>query len=352
MTRLFKRLMNRFEGDAGGDSAGGGGETIGTGNDARVALLNSIGDNFDNIRADELADVLDDGSTTKFEPAPLDPTITDVDDVSGDPAPADPAPADPAPQPADDAPTDFSQMVTRTVNGKPVTKTLEQWLISASKVEAADEYLQQAALAKREVAPPPAQDPVAKGPTGEELRQQQDAERRRLARAIQMGTEDEAVAAIAELQNMAQTPTITVETIGRVADERLAFNTAISWFNDQFKDLVSDPILHQMVLSKDAEAIRNGDKRGYRERYEDIGNEVRAWKDGLIKSAIGDAPPVQSAPVANLDQRRAAKAAAPRVPTAANSKATPAQQADEDESPSAVIAQMAKSRGGPQWARG
>jgi hypothetical protein len=47
------------------------------------------------------------------------------------------------------------------------------------------------------------------------------------------------------------------------------------------------------------------------------------------------------------------KAQAPRTPVSANAKAKPAAQEDEgDESPSSVIANMAKSRGGPQWLRG
>lgn len=330
------RLMAE-EGDDGGGSGSGpsGGDAIGTGNDARIALLNSIGDQYDAIRAEDLADINDDGSTTPFA-APT----TDEEEAAEAPA-----------EPVAEEETPTTQMITRKVNGKDVTLPLEDWLIRAQKVEAADEYLQDAARQRKEVLrqePQPAP-VVPKGPSTEELAAQQLAERRQLARAIQMGTEEEAVAALEKLQNMGKTPTLTVEDVGRVADERLRFNTALAWFADEYKDLTGNPQLYNMVIEREAALVRGGDARPYVERYKEVGDEVRTWRDELIESAK---PSASAPPPSSLDAKRAAKAAAPKAPSVASTKAAPVQQEEEDDSASSVIAAMAKARGGPQWARG
>ncbi len=344
MTLKHFRLMAE-QGDDGGDTGTGpsGGDAIGTGNDVRVALLNSIGDQYDSIRSEDLADINDDGSLTPF----VAPTLDDEDPA----VPPAPEP-EPTPEPEPEAPT--QQMITRKVNGRDVTLPLEEWLVRAQKVEAADEYLQDAARQRKELqrtaeAPP---EPVTpKGPSKEEIAAQQLAERRQLARAIQMGTEEEAVAALEKLQNMVKSPTLTVEDVGRVADERLKFNSALQWFANEYKDLTSNPQLYRMVVDAEAAMVRSGDTRPYVERYAEVGNKVRAWRDELI-GAVKPTTTETKAPVASLDDKRAAKAAAPKAPTSASTKAAPARQEEEDESPSAVIAAMAKARGGPQWARG
>lgn len=333
--RAFTRLMNDEPGDTGGTDSG---ETIGTGNDARVALLNRINDANDSAYAEDLADINDDGTTAPFVPE----ASSDLEEQSQEPegevhakAPVE-----------EEAPK--SQMVTLKINGREELVTLEDALSRAQKVSAADEYLQEAARERAAAraaqhTPEPPKQPTP-DPQEEAARIAED--RRALARAIQMGTEEEAVAAIEKLQNMSRAPTLTVEDVGRVADERLKFNSAISWFNREYKDLVKDPQLHRMVLEADAALIRGGDKRPYAERYKEVGDGIRAWRDNLIKSA---AP---AAAVASLDDKRAAKAAAPKVPTAASAKATQKRDEEEDESPSSIIANMAKARGGPQWARG
>lgn len=354
---MTRKLLNRFcrpaddGADLGGDaSLPSGGDAIGTGNDARVALLNSIGDSYDEIRAEDLADITDDG---KLEPFVIQKADGEQEDLDREPAPA-PTP-EPTPEPEG---ADTAQMITRKVNGKMVTKSLEEWLVDASKVNAADEYLQDAARLRKQALQPepdaPAPAPVQQGPSPEEIAAQQRLERVKLARAIQMGTEEEAVAAIEQLQNMSRTPTLTVEDVGRVADERLKFNTAIAEFNKEFADLVSNPQLHAMVLQADRDLISKGDKRPYAERYTEIGTAVRKWRDDLVKSVAPTPAPASkdAAPADDLANRRAAKAAAPKAPTAASRTAQPVVEESDDEDVSSVIASMAKARGGPQWARG
>jgi hypothetical protein len=353
MKLKFFRLMEQ-QGDDGGDAGGGnlpsGGDAIGTGNDARVALLNSIGDQYDNIRAEDLADINDDGTTTQF----VAPTLDEDEEAKAAREEAETEAARLAAEQAAAAETPpTTQMITRKINGKDVTLPLEEWLIRAQKVESADEYLQDAARQRKELLrteQPPAP-VVPQGPTKEELAATQLAEMRQLARAIQMGTEEEAVAALAKMQNMSRAPTLTVEDVGRVADERLKFNTALNWFSGEYKDLMGNPQLYNMVIEREAALVASGDRRPYAERYKAVGEEIRTWRDDLIASAK-PAPTTPTVPVTSLDAKRAAKAATPKTPAAASAKAVPVQQEEEDESASSVIAAMAKARGGPQWARG
>lgn len=350
---MTRKLLNRYYrpaedgGDLGGDDSSAGSGAIGTGNDARIALLNAIGDSADGLRAEDLADINDDGSTSEFQVQRPDGELEDL---------AEPAPKDTTtPEPDEPSPLDTAQMITRKVNGKLVSKSLEEWLVDAQKVNAADEYLQDASRIRKELRLEPevqAPKPVAPTLTPEELSAQRRERLRQRVRAIQMGTEEEAISAFEEMENAAARPTLTVEDVGRVADERLKFNTAISEFNKSYSDLVSNPQLHQMVLETDAKLIAAGDKRPYAERYKEVGDSVRAWRDNLIKSVAPAAADPVPDNVTTLDQRRAAKAAAPQAPKAAGKVAAPKVEADDDEDVSSVIAGMAKSRGGPQWMQG
>ena len=356
MKLKFFRLMEQ-QGDDGGDAGGGnlpsGGDAIGTGNDARVALLNSIGDQYDNIRAEDLADINDDGTTTQFV-APTLPEESEDPEVKAAREEAETEAARLAAEKAAAEAPPTTQMITRKINGKDVTLPLEEWLIRAQKVESADEYLQDAARQRKELLrteQPPAP-VVPQGPTKEELAATHLAEMRQLARAIQMGTEEEAVAALAKMQNMSRAPTLTVEDVGRVADERLKFNTALNWFSGEYKDLMGNPQLYNMVIEREAALVASGDRRPYAERYKAVGEEIRTWRDDLIASAKPTPSAEIVTPVTSLDAKRAAKAATPKPPSAASAKAVTAPQEEEDESASSVIAAMAKARGGPQWARG
>jgi hypothetical protein len=306
---------------AGGESTQ---ETIGTGNDARLALLNGINDTLDAERADELAHVNDDGTTEPFQAA-----APDVVDPEDDPT-ASPANAE---EPAAAAPA----KIKIKVNGRELELTQEELIARAQKVESADEYLR---TAKQTAKPAP----VAQ-PSQEELQRQQDEEDRALVRAIQMGTEEEATAAIRKLKSQTSTrPSISTDDVSRTVDERLAFNASLTAFRTEYKDIVTDPFLNKLALDRDAELLAAGDARPYAERYTEIGETLRAWKSSLAK----DVHPA----VSDQTKKEEKKALAPKVPTAAAGKQKPAPQEDDtDESPSSVIQAMREKRGGPQWMR-
>ena len=179
-------------------------------------------------------------------------------------------------------------------------------------------------------------------PSPEDATAKANEDRRALVRAIQMGTEDEAMEAIEKLQAR---PSVSADDVARTVDERLTFNDAVSRFQKDYKDLAEDPVLLNIVLQRDKELIAQGDKRSYWERYEDIGNSVRTWKEGLTKAATPE-------PEKPVSDKQARKASASAVPQGAGTKAPAAvQDEDREETSAEIISKMAKSRGGPQWLR-
>lgn len=316
----------------GGDSTTG---TVGTGNDDRLALLNQINDQNDRLNAEELADVQDDGSTSAF----VAPELTD-DSVVVDPADTPLVVADPT----DISVVDVDPVVRPKikVNGEEIELT-DELIAKAQKIASADKYL---ADAKK---PTPVDiEPKPTRPSQEDVDRAAQATELALVRAIQTGTEEEAVVALREMRKLAANPSgITSDDISRSVDERLSFNTALEWFNNEYKDLVDDPQMKTIVQDRDDQLVQAGDKRPYKERYAAIGTEVRAWRDSLVSKYAPKSDPVQ-----NLAAKEAKKADAPKVPVVASSIAKPAAaEDDKDESASDVIAAMAKRRGGPQWAR-
>lgn len=355
------------------------GGVVGTGNATRLAMMARINDQNEAKLAADFVDVvdIDGGVTTPFVPnktPPDDPAApqgneasgTGVDDkpstlvptgdeVDGEGDTTDVAAA-PPPPPA--APPPPEPVVTKIkVNGVEVELTPEL-IAKAQKVASADSYMEEAAAALRRVTAP-APTPSALPPSPEDVEAARLEEERALVRAIQVGTEDEALVALRKIRGSSAS-SLTPDQVAAITDERVAFKEAINWFNGEFKDLVSDPRLHKIVQDTDAQLVEAGDKRTYRERYEAIGTDVRKWRDSVIAAAAPKPPPPAppAAPTppapAPLADKLARKAAAPSIPTLASARSVRAADPDDDNSPedaSKVIAQMAKSRGGPQWAR-
>lgn len=321
--------MNEETDQQAGDSSG-----VGTGNDERIARLNAIADQTDADRAEEFANVNDDGST---EPYAVDTSATAADDQEA----------------ADDQTTDAETEHQPTsaeaerkyrikVNGKELELTEAQLIERAQKIEAADEYLRQAAEARRKL------EQIARPEVDEaEIRRRQDEEDRALVRAIQVGTEEEATVALRKLREQTSArPSLSRDDVSRTIDERLAFNQAIEKFSSEYTDVWSDPILKKIALDRDAQLLKEGDQRSYWERYSTIGEEIRTWKQ-----SIAPAPKPAETTMATKAER---KALAPKVPTATasvKSKPVKVEEDDVDDSPSSVIASMAQRRGGPQWMR-
>ena len=321
-----------------GDSGLGDENTVGTNNDARIALMNQIADQADDLRQEELADILDDGSTQPFKVQRPDGT---EEELASEKQPEE--------QPEETGATEQPEKTFKIkVNGKELELTEAQLIERAQKIEAADEYLRQAAEKNRLAQQ--TQEPEDTGPSPAERQRLQDEEDLQLVRAIQMGTEKEAAAALRKLreQTSAKSPSLSRDDVSRTIDERLAFNTAIEKFSTDYNDIWSDPILKSIALQRDAQLLEQGDRRPYLDRYTEVGNNLRAWKESLNPKPEASDPKAD----AGFKAKEEKKAAAPKVPSAANAKTTPqAEEEEPDDSPSSVIGQMSRQRGGPQWMR-
>ena len=296
-------------------------EAVGTGNDARIAMLNSIGNQVDHEWSDQenvgldVQDEQTEEQTQHSEQATEEQQTTEQTPVE----------------------EQETQVVTEAakpdkyklkVSGKEIELTLDEIIERAQKVEAADSYLAEAKRLMNENKP---QKPSTKDVDAAQLEEMRD-----LARAIQMGTEDEAVEAIAKIRK-SSTPSFSKDDLARTVDERLTFQQAVSVFQDEYKDLYNDPKLRQMVIDQDAALVASGDTRTYLERYRAIGKELRDWRDSLVKSSV------------TLDKQER-KAAGPVPVKAAGVKVKPSQTEDDiEETTEQVIAKMAKARGGAQW---
>lgn len=276
-----------------------GSGVVGTQNEDRLKLYDSISDKVELARAEDFEEVKDEQTSpdaTEDGAEREDPLEDDDESEETDEAKEQP------------------RLITRKVNGKDVTLTEEQWLERASKVEAADQYLAEASRVYRQASEPPKKD-------AQENISEEDVA---LARAIQMGSEEEAVNAIRKLKS---NPSIKPDDLTRIVDERLTFQDAANRFREKFPDIVSDQDLLDMVLLKDQKLIESGDRRGYWERYDEIGNDVRK-KYGK----------------STFSEKQARKATVTPIRPAAVRAVDGADQ-EPDDSPSAVIASMAKARG-------
>jgi hypothetical protein len=267
-------------------------EAIDERNSARLKMYDEIADGNEEALKDEFEDIPDDAHT-KF----VDQTDTHVQN------------------PQDD------ERFQLKVNGKVVELTREELIARAQKVESADQYLAEASRARSEAIrqqhPTPSPDTSAQS-VEDDLA---------LVRAIQMGSEEEAVHAIRKLK----TPSVQPDEFARLIDERMTFQQAATRVQDEFKDIFADPILKQAFLSKDAELVAQGDGRPYWDRYEAVGNELREWVGGVRKTGA----------VVDKQQR---KASVTQITPASSRVASQAQE-EPEESISDVISQMARTRG-------
>lgn len=325
---------NVTEGEVGGES---GGNVIGTGNDARIALLDSIASGVDQNREDEYADVNDDDTTSPFRA-----DRTEEEDGALD------ANGDPVVQPAEEKapPENVVPEVKKfkiKVNGKDLELTEAELIERAQKVEAADEYLKLAKEKAKIAAPVP-----QTGPSREEIQKQQDLEDLALARALQVGTEEEALAAIRKLKSQASArPSVDSDDVSRAIDQRLDYKEALTAFKAEYKEIASDPFLTRLAADRDDQLLKSGDDRSYTERYTEIGEEIRAWMQSKVPEQVKEPTPDP------IELKKAKKAAAEQAPTPASRKNEPVRPDDDDEEQTAsqIINGIAKSRGGPQWMR-
>jgi hypothetical protein len=216
------------------------------------------------------------------------------------------------------APAPVVQKHKIKVNGKEQELTVEEMIARVQKIEAADDYLKQAAhlyKAAKEPAPEP------KAPASVE---EDDAA---LARAIQTGTEQEAVAAI---QKLRVRPSVSTDDVLRIVNTQHAINEANRKFEAEYADIVQDPYLRSMVQMELQQRIQRQDPRSYQENLFEIGENLKTWKASLVPASV------------QVQEKQARKASVTVIPTAAARAAGKTE--DKPETAADVIAELAKQR--------
>lgn len=215
-----------------------------------------------------------------------------------------------------------SKKRTFKVNGKDLELTEEQIAEYVQKGASANERYEEAARLRREAEElrklPVKTDAAIPQVTDDDLA---------LARALQMGDEKEAAAVIARLRSPVG---LKPDQVARLVDERVSFQSSVDAFKDDFPEIASDPYLWQIAMDKDEKLVAGGDTRSYFDRYKAIGEDLRNW----LKTKAPESPTDKQA-------RKASVAAPVKSGMRAQSQA----EDDRDESPSEVIAGMAKKRG-------
>lgn len=204
------------------------------------------------------------------------------------------------------------------VNGVEREVSEEELIALGQKVASADEYLKSAAEA-------------VKNASKLDLADKEDPAKVEeddlaLARALQMGSEEDAAKAIRQLR--ARPSEVTPDAVVRAVDERLTFRKAADWFNDEYKELLSDPILKSLVYQKDAELAEREPTLSYTDRLKRVGDEVREWV-GKVRTPKSD--------------KLTRKASVAPVPVASGRQQV-ASDDEGEEDPEKVIAEMAKGR--------
>ena len=273
----------------------------------------------------------------------IDTTSATVADPSAAPAPDQPGPAaddatppappadeaTPSPPPAGAAP--IEDLVTIKVDGvmQQVSrdKIYEAGLRAVQKESSADRRLEEATRLLREVeqriAPPPVQNTPPPQAWDEEI----------IAYALAHGTEEQKAEAVRQIrggrQEMATPDQIANNVEARILD-KVDFQSSAAWFQDTYKDIVSDPYLLQLASLQEDHMRANGDKRPRKELYAEIGDGLRKLKGGGV-------------PVTTLEEKRTHKASITNLPAASARRTTP--QAPAPKTPSQIIEEMRTKRG-------
>ncbi|MBA0086146.1 MAG: hypothetical protein HRJ53_14255 [Acidobacteria bacterium Pan2503] len=242
----------------------------------------------------------------------------------------------PAEEPAEAPPAKQAEAPAKhriKVNGREIELTYEELLARAQKVESADQYLAEAARVRHEQN----QAPAARQPAPPAARPS-DEEDAALARAMQLGTEEEAVAAIRSLRNSASAQ---ADQIVSTVDERIGFLQAVDRFSKDYADIIGDPVLSSIAFAMDKHLKDSGDKRPYQERYAWIGDQLRGKLRGWAQKYGAEN-------AQKLEEKTQRKRAAPANPQQAGSKALPQPDEDDEDGPedySKWIRQEAERRG-------
>jgi hypothetical protein len=272
------------------------GEVVGSANERKLSRMEELANEADALRDDDLHDVAEDGAIEPVTEEVEETEVPVVEVVVTEPE---------------------VRKKKLKINGIEREFTDEQIEALAAKTASADEYL---ANAKRLF-----EETQARAQPSKDVDTSEDD--LQLARALQMGDEQEAARVIRQLRAK---PSFDQDAIAAGVTDKIRFQEASDWFKEEYKDIMADKDLLNIAINRDAEMAQSGDSRSYRERYKEIGDSLRAK---FLK------------PVNDLQTKQERKASTVRVlPTASARSGTEAVE-EPDDSPRAVVAQMAAARG-------
>lgn len=212
------------------------------------------------------------------------------------------------------------------VNGKELELTEDEINEYVQKAASAEEKFQEAARLRKEAEELAARAPVKPAP--EQNVVEDDVA---LARALQMGSEEEVVAAIRKIRASAA-PSVKPAELMAMVDQKLSFQAQTQKFLGEYKDVMEDPAWRDLVLDREEQLAIRGEKPGY-DRMKKAGDWARDLK-------------AKAKPPESREQKLERKGvhSSQRV-QAANVRQAAPEEEDKDESPSETIANMAKARG-------
>jgi len=205
------------------------------------------------------------------------------------------------------------------VNGHEKWLTLKQLRETASKVEAADDYLRHASETARKSAQ------AALSPVDERASLEED-EARKLLAAVALGDE-EAIGKLAKA--ITARPSVTPDVL-QAFDQRLSFRTELAALEAEQKELLEDPNLGLLFRAKLNQLKQTAPETPLAKAYRGIGEELRKAFPGYKGSSTQD----------KLERKRTLST----VPAAAARQSTATDDEGEEDA-SAVIEKMAQARG-------
>jgi hypothetical protein len=187
------------------------------------------------------------------------------------------------------------------VNGVEQEVTYEELIRRAQLVESADAYQHQAKLAYEQALQKLEQ---LSQERDAEFQANEEAELAEVATAIQMGSTEEATNALRKLLKRNEKPHLSADDVSLAVEQKLTFQKAVEEFKQEYPDIFEDQVLLDMVMQRDNACVQAKDTRNYMERYRSIGDEVREWRNNLIKKETGSVSKAKDMSLRAKEQRK------------------------------------------------
>jgi hypothetical protein len=282
---------------------------------------------------------LDEKPEVKEPPADDEPETPKPDKV--EPEPKEEAAQTEDPEDYIEATTYGKKKVRVKIDGEDRVVTFDELVRDAQKKGTADKRLEEATKLLNETkeihsrARPSREDAVQ---TQIEQPPELDPGVAAMVQAMRTGTDEEATFAAQEWQKeIRKKATVPDDALRAYVNDAMDFRSSADWCKSEYSDLFADATLGAMFADRDERQVRAGDKRAYRERYKEIGEDLRTWRNSLTKSS--------PAPTQTLEAKREKKAAVATPTSAAVKDVRPVVEDETEDNVQDVIAAMAKKRG-------